>query len=277
MSELAVRNNMNNAELLEKVLLEGDLSNLTPAERLSYVNKVCESLRLNPLTKPFDYIKLNGKLVLYAKKDATEQLRKLNGVSINIISREKLDDVYIVVARATDKEGRTDEAIGAVSIAGLKSHDLANAIMKAETKAKRRVTLSICGLGILDESELDTLQEKIQPIQPIQSISNEVSKEETKSALDKLIEEEQEKKPDVKVLKEEIIIENVLVTNTSTHVNKKTGKDYMKVSITTMDGELITAFSNEQSHFEILKKGFVIKKMVCEKINNALVIKSIEE
>lgn len=275
MSELAVRNN--NAELLEKVLLEGDLSNLTPAERLLYVNKICETLGLNPLTKPFDYLKLNGRIVLYAKKDATEQLRKLNGVSINIISREKLDDVYIVIARATDKEGRTDEAIGAVSIAGLKSHDLANAIMKAETKAKRRVTLSICGLGFLDESELDTLQEKIQPIQPIQSISNEVSKEETKSALDKLIEEEQEKKPDVKVLKEEIIIENVLVTNTSTHVNKKTGKDYMKVSITTMDGELITAFSNEQSHFEILKKGFVIKKMVCEKINNALVIKSIEE
>ena len=29
--------------------------------------------------------------------------------------------------------------------------------MKAETKAKRRVTLSICGLGILDESETDTM------------------------------------------------------------------------------------------------------------------------
>ncbi len=30
--------------------------------------------------------------------------------------------------------------------------------MKAETKAKRRVTLSICGLGILDESEIDGAQ-----------------------------------------------------------------------------------------------------------------------
>ena len=29
--------------------------------------------------------------------------------------------------------------------------------MKAKTKAKRRVTLSICGLGILDESEADTM------------------------------------------------------------------------------------------------------------------------
>jgi hypothetical protein len=30
--------------------------------------------------------------------------------------------------------------------------------MKAETKAKRRVTLSICGLGFLDETEVETLK-----------------------------------------------------------------------------------------------------------------------
>jgi hypothetical protein len=34
---------------------------------------------------------------------------------------------------------------------------LANALMKAETKAKRRVTLSLAGLGWLDETELDTI------------------------------------------------------------------------------------------------------------------------
>ena len=34
---------------------------------------------------------------------------------------------------------------------------LANAIMKTETKAKRRATLSICGLGFLDESEIETI------------------------------------------------------------------------------------------------------------------------
>ncbi len=37
--------------------------------------------------------------------------------------------------------------------------DLANAMMKAETKAKRRVTLSICGLGMLDETEMATVRE----------------------------------------------------------------------------------------------------------------------
>ena len=33
--------------------------------------------------------------------------------------------------------------------------DLANAIMKTETKAKRRATLSICGMGLLDELEVE--------------------------------------------------------------------------------------------------------------------------
>ena len=34
---------------------------------------------------------------------------------------------------------------------------LVNAKLKAITKAKRRVTLSICGLGFLDETEIDTI------------------------------------------------------------------------------------------------------------------------
>src|SRR5690606_25662498 len=45
-----------------------------------------------------------------------------------------------------------------IPLGALKGEALANLRMKAVTKAKRRVTLSICGLGILDESELDTLQ-----------------------------------------------------------------------------------------------------------------------
>ena len=39
---------------------------------------------------------------------------------------------------------------------------LANAYMKAETKAKRRVTLSICGLGMLDETEVETIPDAKQ-------------------------------------------------------------------------------------------------------------------
>jgi len=145
--------------VLEKVVVEGDLSKLSPAERVIYYRNVCESLGLNPLTRPFDYIVLNGQLTLYARKDATDQLRRIHGVSVRIASREFIEPLglYVVVARATTADGREDEAIGAVSVRGLSGDALANAIMKAETKAKRRVTLSIVGLGWTDESEVDSI------------------------------------------------------------------------------------------------------------------------
>jgi len=142
---------------LEQVMVTGDLSKLTPADRLKYYESVCRSLGLNPLTGPFQYITLSGRLTLYAKRDATDQLRKINAVSITKLVREKLDDVYVVTASATTADGRSDESIGAVSLKGLAGEALANAYMKAETKAKRRVTLSIVGLGWLDETEVETI------------------------------------------------------------------------------------------------------------------------
>lgn len=144
---------------VEQVLIGGDLSKLTPEQRVSYYKAVCDSVGLNPLTRPFDYITLNGKLTLYAKRDCTDQLRSRPGkeVSVKITDRATIEGVYVVTAQATDKGGRTDESTGAVNIAGLKGDFLANAFMKAETKAKRRVTLSICGLGLLDETEVESI------------------------------------------------------------------------------------------------------------------------
>ena len=169
------------ADIIESVVITtGDLAALAPEQRVAYYNRVCQSLGLNPLTKPFDYIKLNGKLTLYAKRDATDQLRRQYGVSVAIVNRERADSVFSVTAHATLPDGRTDESIGAVPIvypetvqewqgnqrinrphpkAGqqLTGEDLANAYMKAETKAKRRVTLSIVGLGWLDETEVGSI------------------------------------------------------------------------------------------------------------------------
>jgi hypothetical protein len=47
-----------------------------------------------------------------------------------------------------------------VPIGSLKGDSLCNALMKGETKAKRRVTLSIAGLGWLDETELETIPQR---------------------------------------------------------------------------------------------------------------------
>ena len=75
---------------IEAVLIKGDLSTLTESQRLAHYQNVCASLGLNPLTQPFDYIRLNNKLVLYAKRDAAEQLRKIHGVSITELTTQSL-------------------------------------------------------------------------------------------------------------------------------------------------------------------------------------------
>jgi hypothetical protein len=159
-------------EAIEKVLILGDLSGLLPQERIDYYNRVCQSLGLNPLTMPFSYILFREsdagapKLSLYANKSCTEQLRKIHGVSvIPPLRRSRTSDIVTVEADVRDKTGRTDSASGSVALYKFKDgkridftgKDLCNAEMKCETKAKRRATLSICGLAFLDESELDTM------------------------------------------------------------------------------------------------------------------------
>lgn len=153
--DLAVK--QNELSVIEQILMQGDLSKLTPLHRVTYYNKVCESMGLNPYTRPFDYISLNGKLTLYAKKDATEQLRQVKKISIISLEGKIVDDLYIVVAKASTPDGRLDQSTGAVSVGNLKGEAKANAIMKAETKAKRRVTLSISGMGWTDESEIESI------------------------------------------------------------------------------------------------------------------------
>jgi hypothetical protein len=170
------------AAAVEKVLILGDLAELQPEQRIQYYNVMCKSLRLNPFTRPFDYIvfrekrddeeddqqdERKGKLTLYANKNCAEQLRMLHHISVvrgtkkRVVSEEFASTELDVM----DKTGRTDSGIGIVYLHKysrknkrmyrLTGQQLANAIMKSETKAKRRATLSICGLGFMDELDLE--------------------------------------------------------------------------------------------------------------------------
>lgn len=166
MTQVVVKSSEPNFAALESVIMQGDLSKLTPEQRGRYVAKMCEVMGLNPLTKPFEFMTLQGKLVCYAGKNCAEQLRKVHGVSLKVTDRQKIDDVYVVTVDAVLPSGRCDSATGAVPLAGLKGDFLANAMMKAETKAKRRATLSICSLGMLDETEVETIPNRVAPQQP---------------------------------------------------------------------------------------------------------------
>ena len=144
-------------EIIQNLVLKGDIANLTPTQRVKYYTSMCQNLGIDPLTQPFSIIKLQGKETLYANKNCTQQLSKVYGIGLEVLRTERIEDVYVVTVRATNGSRFTDE-IGAVTIGTLKGDGLANALMKASTKAKRRAVLAFCGLGMLDETELETVK-----------------------------------------------------------------------------------------------------------------------
>lgn len=153
------QNQNQQTSIANQLILQGDLSKLSAGDKVRYYNGYCERMGLDPFTKPFDILRLNGKEVLYCTRSGTQQLNKLHKVSHLITSRDTNAEagVYIVTSKASLPDGRCTESIGAVNIAGLKGEAYANAIMKAETKAKRRATLDLLGLGVLDESEAESI------------------------------------------------------------------------------------------------------------------------
>ncbi|MHA1573536.1 MAG: hypothetical protein ACTSX8_06040, partial [Alphaproteobacteria bacterium] len=78
MTDLAIHADA--ASAMERVVATGDLSKLSSSERIALFRATCESLGLNPLTRPFDFLTFQGRTVLYVKKDATDQLRRIHKV-----------------------------------------------------------------------------------------------------------------------------------------------------------------------------------------------------
>ena len=145
------------ARVVESLVVRGDISALGTADRARYYMRVCEGLGLNPHAQPLAFLKLNGKEVLYVTRGATDQLAAMHRLNRRMVDGPKVIDlggtkVVYAVCEATHPNGRTETAI-----ATLPFTDPVNVFMKAETKAKRRATLSILGLGMLDEMELETI------------------------------------------------------------------------------------------------------------------------
>lgn len=139
------------------LVTNGDCKALNDAQKLQYYKARCDAAGLDYRAQPFQFISLNGRLVLYALKACTDQLSAKHGIRCEILSQVSEEGIRVVTVRATAADGRQTDEIGAVSVKGLGGEALCNAYMKASTKAKRRAILAVCGLGMLDESELDTV------------------------------------------------------------------------------------------------------------------------
>lgn len=149
---------------IANLMTTGDLGKMSKTEKDQFLVTLATLHNLSPWPAPFMTIPgQGGKEILYATKACTDQLRKVHGISLEITYEGPLKlgdqtnhDVYVARCKATDRDGRTDEEVGSVNIKGKFGDDLANQIMKAVTKAKRRVTLTITGLSLPSEEEVET-------------------------------------------------------------------------------------------------------------------------
>lgn len=164
-TELQVMKHDISDDTMLKLVTAGDCSGLNSEQKLQYYKARCDAAGLDPRATPFQFIKLQGKDILYATKSCADQLTNNHKLSAKIIEQRTEDGIRVVSVRISNPEGRELDDIGAVNVKGLAGDALCNACMKAVTKAKRRATLSFCGLGMLDETELETIpaQAKEQP------------------------------------------------------------------------------------------------------------------
>jgi len=151
-------------ETMSALVLTGDLTRLTNPQKADYYIYRCQQAELDPAAKPFDYLTLNGKQILYANAACAQQLTANRKLSHQITSRELTDGIYCVFCKVTGPDGRSTENMGAVPIENLKGEAKANAMLKATTKAIRRSVLAHCGLGMMDESEVETIPGAIKEV-----------------------------------------------------------------------------------------------------------------
>jgi hypothetical protein len=154
------------SEVLSSLVLNVDVSQLDHKQKMQYYIELCNRVGIDPSTQPFKLLKLNGKQVFYADKGATQQLSQKHNISHEIVKREQVKDVYVVTVRAKLADGRYTDEDGAVTIGNSTGDNLANGLMKATTKAKRRAVLALLGLGMMDESEIDTIPNAVKEEMP---------------------------------------------------------------------------------------------------------------
>lgn len=147
--------------IIDKVNSKG-LGVLNSNEYAAYYRHVCELYGLEPSLQPLERIKFRGgKDTLYATRKASEYLIKKHKLTVRIIDERQYGEAIKVTARIKNPEtGQFIDSWGAAVLC--KGNELENAILKAHTKAVRRGVLTLCGLGMLDESETENI-----PTEPI--------------------------------------------------------------------------------------------------------------
>jgi hypothetical protein len=142
-------------------LRTGDLSTLPEPEHDRVLVKMCAHYGLDPVLRPFCIIPAQGKKIWYATKTSTDMVASRDKLTRKFKERRIDKDLMIceIIMEITDghriEEGTAvvtigefvrDPKTGAIGEQMMRGEALANAMMRCETKAKRRATLAWFGM-----------------------------------------------------------------------------------------------------------------------------------
>jgi hypothetical protein len=140
-------------------LIRGDVSSVPREALLRYVFTFCERVGISPLAVPFSLMKTQRGMQLVANRNFYDAVASKYTVSRECVGEGFFEGtkLYFTRYRATTPDGRVTEDMALVDTAGLNGNDLANAIMKAHTKGRNRVTRAHLGFPFPDETEAETV------------------------------------------------------------------------------------------------------------------------
>lgn len=144
----------------EKIFIpRSDIDKMSDPEQRQYYLDACEYFQVPPELNVlyFTYFDSGDGArvkVLAAKKGATDIIRDRLHISIAELTEKMVNGSIVFFAKGVNGKGRVEMATGAKYIEGLKGQDLDSAIMTAQTRALKRLTLQFAGGGLLDESEV---------------------------------------------------------------------------------------------------------------------------
>ena len=142
----------------KKFLATETLDNLTDEQLQTHYLQACEYFKIPPEANVLTYAWLEGEMgrhrVLYAKKGATDIFRERLAIDTVELTKDDGPGYVSFTAVGKNQKGRIERAVGAVGTDGLRGQALAAAVMTAQTRALRRMTLQFVGGGLLDETEV---------------------------------------------------------------------------------------------------------------------------
>jgi len=131
----------------------GRCDNLNIDQQAEYKKWLCAKIGVSPTLQPIDLIPTKNGLRPYLNKGAAELIRDERKISITGLEVSEQNGMFVVSCKVRGQNGRIDCDMGACLKNGTQKSPMNpnDSLMKAVTKAKRRATLSMCGLGVIIE------------------------------------------------------------------------------------------------------------------------------